>query len=143
MAKKSHLPKNPLVNVPPVISAEEELRLRLELLNQKFMSDRSHTLPAFETLAAVVGHAWQHDENTKNISVPFWAAELLVEGHYHVVARKTKRACGRIFSGGCNRRQPSIHRRRTEGAVRSGGGQVALDVEGVVDGGVSGEESLG
>ena len=40
-------------------------------------------------------------------------------------------------------RQPSIHRRCTVGAVRSGRCQVALDVEGVVDSSVSGEESLG
>ncbi len=41
-----------------------------------------------------------------------------------------------ILSSSRNRRQPSIHRCRTEGAVCSGGCQVTLDVEGVVDGGV-------
>ena len=48
-----------------------------------------------------------------------------------------------IFSGGRDRRPPRVHRRRTEGAVRSGGCQVALNVEGVVDGRVSRKKSLG
>jgi hypothetical protein len=41
-----------------------------------------------------------------------------------------------ILSSSLSGHQPSIHRRCTVGAVRSGGCQVTLEVEGVVDGGV-------
>ena len=47
-----------------------------------------------------------------------------------------------IFSGGRDRCPPRVHGRRTEGAVRSSGCQVVLDVEGIVDGRVSREKSL-
>jgi hypothetical protein len=41
-----------------------------------------------------------------------------------------------------DRLAPRVHRRGAEGAVRCSGGEVALDVEGVEDGGMSGEKSL-
>jgi len=38
---------------------------------------------------------------------------------------------------------PRLRGRRSEGSVRSGGGEMALDVEGVVGSCMKGEESLG
>jgi adenine-specific DNA methylase len=46
------------------------------------------------------------------------------------------------ISSSSDRLAPRIHRRGAEGAVRCSGGEVALDVEGVEDGGMSGEKSL-
>jgi len=40
------------------------------------------------------------------------------------------------FSGDRNGRTPSIHRSGAEASVRSGRGEMALDVENVVDGGM-------
>ena len=37
---------------------------------------------------------------------------------------------------------PSLHGRRSEDSVRAGGGEMTLNVEGVVGGGVEGEEPL-
>jgi hypothetical protein len=42
----------------------------------------------------------------------------------------------RAFSGDRNGRTPRIHRSGAEASVRSGKGEMALDVENVVDGGV-------
>jgi hypothetical protein len=47
----------------------------------------------------------------------------------------------RLYSGG--RRRPCLMRRRSEDAEGGSGDQVLLDVEGIVDGGVCGEEPLG
>jgi hypothetical protein len=38
---------------------------------------------------------------------------------------------------------PSLERLFSEGAERAAGGEMALDVEGVLDSGVNGEEALG
>jgi hypothetical protein len=65
------------------------------------------------------------------------------EGHCHVVEQECERPASRVFSSGRNGRAPRVHRRGAEGAVRSGRCEVALDVEGVVDGGMDREEFLG
>ena len=56
---------------------------------------------------------------------------------------KRKRLAAAILSDSSSPHQPSIHRGCAEREVRSPGCHVALDVEGVVGGGVSGEEALG
>lgn len=51
--------------------------------------------------------------------------------------------CGTAtFSGGGGRDLPIISRLRPQEAQRTAGDQVALQVEGVVDGGMGGEEAL-
>jgi len=42
----------------------------------------------------------------------------------------------RLISSGCDGLARRVHRRSAQGAMRSGGGEVALNVEGVVDRGV-------
>ena len=46
------------------------------------------------------------------------------------------------LSGRSDRGASSLHRRGAKRAVRLGGGEMALDVKGVVDGGVRGEKFL-
>ena len=47
------------------------------------------------------------------------------------------------LSGRLDRGTPRVHRRRAKPAVRLGRGEMALDVKGVVDGGVCGKKFLG
>src|SRR5271166_6199042 len=47
------------------------------------------------------------------------------------------------LSGRCNCSPPRGHRRSAKRAVRLGGDEMALDVEGIVDGGVCGKKFLG
>jgi hypothetical protein len=49
----------------------------------------------------------------------------------------------REFSGGRNGRVPRVHRRSAKTSVRSGGCEMALDIENVVDGGMRRKEFLG
>ncbi len=52
------------------------------------------------------------------------------------------KGAARVFSSGRDRRAPRVHRRGAEGAVRLSRGEAALNVEEVVEGGVSGEKLL-
>ena len=79
MAKKPRLPESPLTDIPLLDTPEKELQLRLDLLQQKFVDDPSHALPAFEVIEALVANAWQRNDETSDISIPRWAAELLLE----------------------------------------------------------------
>ncbi len=45
--------------------------------------------------------------------------------------------------GRCDCGPPRVHRLSAERAVRVGGDEMALDVEGIVDGGVCGKKFLG
>ena len=47
------------------------------------------------------------------------------------------------FGSGRGGGSPSLERFFSEDAERAAGGEVALDVEGVLDGGVNGQETLG
>ena len=47
------------------------------------------------------------------------------------------------WDSGCGRSPPRVERFVSEDSERGAGGEVALDIESVVDGGVSGGEALG
>ena len=53
-----------------------------------------------------------------------------------------KESRGLSLSSGCGRRPPILEGFASEEAERAAGDKMALDVEGVVDGGVSGQEPL-
>ena len=79
------------------------------------------------------------------IGCPAWAEFIYssTTGFVTLPNEECEEAVFTILSGGRDRRPPRVHGRRTESAVRSGGCQVALDVEGIVDGCVSRKKSLG
>ncbi len=60
----------------------------------------------------------------------------------HIVGWRAREIDLAPFSGGRNGGAPRIHRRRPKGPVRSCRGEMALDVEGILDGGMRGEKSL-
>ena len=93
---------------------------------------------------------FEHSAESLGVLIRSWGAWgvagsiglMVLHGFVTLPNKEREEPAAAIFSGGRDRCPPRVHGRRTEGAVRSSGCQVALDVEGIVDGRVSREKSL-
>ena len=73
---------------------------------------------------------------------PTWPSAGSADGFVTLRCGEREVSAPQELSGRCDSGPPRVHRRGAKRAVRLGGGEMALDVEGVVDGGVSGEKFL-
>lgn len=83
MPKKPKIPESPLKDENWPLTPEQDLELFLQMEYERFRSDPSHALPAFNALAYATTGLWQNQQTHSSedaITLPIWVAEVLTNG---------------------------------------------------------------
>src|SRR5258706_8739748 len=83
MPKKKSLPASPFQDRPWPLSLEQDLANFLAMLEARFKSNMSDSLPAFEAVGYIASYVWEKgDPSPCTVPIPWWIIEALAINYF-------------------------------------------------------------
>src|SRR6266700_3974465 len=84
MPKKRPVPESPLQDVFWPFGLEQDLAIVLTMLEERFQSDKSNPMPAFEALGYIAAYVWRKGESPpRNLPILWWAIDVVAAGFFN------------------------------------------------------------